>query len=433
MEEMIKSPFAFFADVQETYEEAVQKSADENKSFAKTKHFRMDSAGTYPIRILPLAPTQQPDGSYIMERKGYEYPTKTQLLKLENEKSKSKKDKYFYVPIVHSSFSGISVDLMDTYIKVATEMYADDEKLVKKIKSGSFEGGLKWNYQRAMYIIDLDNEKEGIQLLSLSNSQYKDLEAIKLLTWEKLVKQNPKAPCPISSFANAYAVEITRKEENGKTSYSFSIDTISGAKVLTEENLKSLMDMPRLPEVLYRYTRYQLEATIAFLKQYDANNDINVMDSEEIKDAIVKIGLKLPADDKSHFSMTKSSSSNEEDNVDKALDNLWNKLNDLEDAGLDEDSDEYKDLRDDICNFTKKFVVNVYNMRSKTNKEILEDIERKVENGEFGKNNENLPEDESDQDEEDGSSGKRNEYNEDTNEPALQSRRASRPSKRSIR
>lgn len=64
MEEMIKNPYALFAENQETYEEAVKKSTDESQSFQRTKHFRMDSAGTYTVRILPLAPD---DLSYIWD------------------------------------------------------------------------------------------------------------------------------------------------------------------------------------------------------------------------------------------------------------------------------------------------------------------------------------------------------------------------------
>lgn len=44
MEEMIRNPYALFAENQETYEEAVKKSTDESQSFQRTKHFRMDSA-----------------------------------------------------------------------------------------------------------------------------------------------------------------------------------------------------------------------------------------------------------------------------------------------------------------------------------------------------------------------------------------------------
>lgn len=51
----------------------------------------MDSAGTYTVRILPLAPVEQPDGSYKLERKGYEYPVKTQVLKLDNPRPTGKK------------------------------------------------------------------------------------------------------------------------------------------------------------------------------------------------------------------------------------------------------------------------------------------------------------------------------------------------------
>ena len=39
MEEMIKNPYALFAENQETYEEAVKKSTDESQSFQRTKHF----------------------------------------------------------------------------------------------------------------------------------------------------------------------------------------------------------------------------------------------------------------------------------------------------------------------------------------------------------------------------------------------------------
>lgn len=143
MEEMIKNPYALFAENQETYEEAVKKSTDESQSFQRTKHFRMDSAGTYTVRILPLAPAEQPDGSYKLERKGYEYPVKTQVLKLDNPRPTGKKDKQFFVNICHSSYAGLSVDLIDTYLQVAENKYGSDEKLMKKIKGSGFDGGSK--------------------------------------------------------------------------------------------------------------------------------------------------------------------------------------------------------------------------------------------------------------------------------------------------
>ena len=63
------------------------------------------------------------------------------------------------------------------------------KKLMKKIKGSGFDGGLKWNSQRAMYILDLDNREEGIHLLILSYSQYKDLEDRKLAIWKKLLEK----------------------------------------------------------------------------------------------------------------------------------------------------------------------------------------------------------------------------------------------------
>lgn len=116
-----------------------------------------------------------------------------------------------------------------------------------------------------MYVIDLDNTGDGIQILQLSYSQYKDLEERKLNLWAKLNKNGKNVPCPISSIDSAYPVEITRKSENNKPAYSFNIDTVSDKDVLDEETLAQLIDMPRLPEQIYRYTRYHWKPLLLIL------------------------------------------------------------------------------------------------------------------------------------------------------------------------
>lgn len=454
MEEMIKSPLDLFVGVQETYEEALKKSTEESSSFAKTKHFRMDSVGTYSVRILPLAPTQQPDGTYALDRKGYEYPTKTQLLRLVNPAPKSKKDQNFFVTVTQAKYVGLSVDLIDTYLEVAQEKYGDDEKLIKKINGSGFEGGLKWNSQRAMYVIDNENKKEGIQLLTLSYSQYKDLEERKLDIWKKLCKKNPKTPCPISSIQGAYPVEITRKEENKKTSYSFSIDTLSDTIALTEDEVQALLDTPRLPEVLYRYSRFHLEATIEFLKQYDEKNEIDIMGSKKIAEAIEKIKMELPADDKSHFSFDKKERKGEGDSEESGevtLDSLWNRWKDLNDKGIGDKSEEGQNLRDDIRAFIDDNDLRVRVTRGKSNQECLEEIEDALEAAKSAPQNEDEEEapaetpandgdaeeaksdnegKSEDDDNEAAETPARGEHNDDTNEPAVGSRRTARPVRR---
>ena len=454
MEEMIKSPLDLFVGVQETYEEALKKSTEESSSFAKTKHFRMDSVGTYSVRILPLAPTQQPDGTYALDRKGYEYPTKTQLLRLVNPAPKSKKDQNFFVTVTQAKYVGLSVDLIDTYLEVAQEKYGDDEKLIKKINGSGFEGGLKWNSQRAMYVIDNENKKEGIQLLTLSYSQYKDLEERKLDIWKKLCKKNLKTPCPISSIQGAYPVEITRKEENKKTSYSFSIDTLSDTIALTEDEVQALLDTPRLPEVLYRYSRFHLEATIEFLKQYDEKNEIDIMGSKKIAEAIEKIKMELPADDKSHFSFDKKERKGEGDSEESGevtLDSLWNRWEDLNDKGIGDKSEEGQNLRDDIRAFIDDNDLRVRVTRGKSNQECLEEIEDALEAAKSAPQNEDEEEapaevpandgdaeeaksenegKSEDDDDETAETPARGEHNDDTNEPAVGSRRTARPARR---
>lgn len=452
MEEMIKNPYALFAENQETYEEAVKKSTDESQSFQRTKHFRMDSAGTYTVRILPLAPAEQPDGSYKLERKGYEYPVKTQVLKLDNPRPTGKKDKQFFVNICHSSYAGLSVDLIDTYLQVAENKYGSDEKLMKKIKGSGFDGGLKWNSQRAMYILDLDNREEGIHLLILSYSQYKDLEDRKLAIWKKLLEKNPKCLCPISSLEDAFPVEITRKEENKKTTYTFNIDTISGAEPLSEEEVSSLLETQRIPAAIYRYSRFHMEATIEFLKQYDAKMEMDVMSSKEITEAIEKIKMELHPDDKSHFSFDKKehNSGDNEEPSDNELDSLWNLWEKLNERGIGDKSEEGQDLRDAIREYIDANELNVRVTRGKTNEDLLNDIEDALEVAKDGSNNEDdgtqsdtKPEDtplEPEPEEEPAPTlapthavRRRGEHNDDTNEPAanpVRERRAARPERR---
>ena len=452
MEEMIKNPYALFAENQETYEEAVKKSTDESQSFQRTKHFRMDSAGTYTVRILPLAPAEQPDGSYKLERKGYEYPVKTQVLKLDNPRPTGKKDKQFFVNICHSSYAGLSVDLIDTYLQVAENKYGSDEKLMKKIKGSGFDGGLKWNFQRAMYILDLDNREEGIHLLILSYSQYKDLEDRKLAIWKKLLEKNPKCLCPISSLEDAFPVEITRKEENKKTTYTFNIDTISGAEPLSEEEVSSLLETQRIPAAIYRYSRFHMEATIEFLKQYDAKMEMDVMSSKEITEAIEKIKMELHPDDKSHFSFDKKerNSDDNEEPSDNELDSLWNLWEKLNERGIGDKSEEGQDLRDAIREYIDANELNVHVTRGKTNEDLLNDIEDALEVAKDGSNNEDdntqndtKPEDtplEPEPEEEPEPTPtpthtvrRRGEHNDDTNEPAanpVRERRAARPERR---
>lgn len=448
MEEMIKSPLDLFADVQETYEEALQKSADESKSFTKTKHFRMDSVGTYSVRILPLAPTKQSDGAYKLDRKGYEYPTKTQLLKLTNPNPKSKKDQNFYVTVTHADYVGLSVDLIDTYIQVAEEKYGDDEKLMKKINGSGFEGGLKWSSQRAMYVFDTNKKDEGIQLLTLSYSQYKDLEDRKIAVWNKLRNKDPKTFCPISSIKGAYPVEISRKEENRKITYTFNVDVLANTMPLSEAELQSLLDTPRIPEVLYRYSRFHLEATIEFLKQYDEKNEMDVMSSKAITEAIEKIKMELPADDKSHFSFDKKDHEDGEGSSEEAtIDTLWKRWEDLNERGIGDKSDEGQELRDDIRAFIDDNDLHVRVVRGKSNQDLLEAIEDALEAVKSGDEDEEdeqednvssipepdplpAPEPEEEEDEEASAAPARGEHNDDTNEPAVGSRRSARPTRR---
>lgn len=461
-QENARSLFDVFAASQETFEDAKKKSSEESSK--RASFFRFAKDGTYPIRILPLAPVQDKDGNFLpLERKGYEYPLRSLMLKIENPNKLVKgKPAITYVTVCNAkyAFKEIEADLIDTYVKVACEKYADDDKLCKKLREGSFSGGLKWDSRRCMYIIDLDKPEDGIQILQLSYSQYKDLEERKLNIWAKFNKNGKKVPCPISSIDAAFPVEVIRKTENSKASYSFNIDTLSGQDVLEEVILQRLIDMPRLPEQIYRYTRYHLEATIAYLNQLDEKFDIEVMDEEDIQNCIAQIKTLLPADDQSHFTLGEGSAADDDQSATLDIDSLWDRYDALCKEDLDDQTAEGQELRTDIMAFIDANKLNVKVTRKKSNEDILNEIEDELDKAPADSDNEpedddddrtaapardddnddddNEPEDPSDDEDETPASepepapaSRRRDRNDDTNEPAARgSRRGARPPRR---
>lgn len=456
------SALDIFASTQETFEEAKKKSSEESSN--RVNYLRFKDDGTYTVRILPLAPVIDADGNVLpMERKGYEYPLRTLMLKIAGTATdKQGNPKITYVSVCnakHTFKDKLEADLIDTYLSRACEMYANDEALCEKLRGGSYNGGLRWDYKRCMYVIDNDNASEGIKILQLSFAQYKDLEERKLNIWNKLNKNGKNVPCPISSIQNAYPVEIVRKTENKKPSYSFNIDTLSGQQPLNEEDCQKLLDMPRLPETLYRYTRFHLEATIAYLNQVDEQYDIDVMQDEAVQNCIEQIKCLLPADDQSHFSMDRKGSDGDSEtgNTDVSIDSLWDLYDHLEDEGLDDKSEEGQNLRTSIKEYIEAKGLDIRISHTKSNLDLLEAIEdslsekkeeeapkeekaapkrkpaaKAVEEPEEEINDDEpaAPSTEEEEPEEETPSRER-ERNDDTNEPAARpSRRSARPQRR---
>ena len=159
-----KSLEDLFSEAQETLEEAQARRAEEEASFSKVKYFTMDKERTYRIRILPLPPTSP--------RRGYEYPLHEYMMKIKNPAN----GKIRYINACRATEAGLSVDLIDTYRKLALKEVKGDKDMEDKIKGGSFGGGLGIDYKHAMYIYDLDNRDDGMLLWKASNGQFKALE-----------------------------------------------------------------------------------------------------------------------------------------------------------------------------------------------------------------------------------------------------------------
>ena len=369
-----------FLNSQESYQEAQARAAEENKSFVKTEFFRMDKLGVYRLRILPVAP--HADGT--TDRKAYEYPVHQLLLELEKPTTGTKAQ-YMYVSVPRATDAGYSLDIIDTYRKAAITSANEngDEKLAEKIAGGSFGGGLKFGYGHALYVYDMDERAKGIQLLTLSHSQYKDLDERKFKLWSKKLAQNPSYPCPVSSVYNAYPIEIEKKKSGNKTEYLINIDNESDTDVLSKEELTALLNAPRIPEIIYRYSRYQFEATIEFLKQCDKKYGLGVMELEEMKEAVETLRAELSKEDASSFTFDKRSkdSKNNAENSAIGLDDLFDRFDELQEQGLGDKTEEGQELRTLIRGFIEQEKLGIRVTRSTTNQDLLDQIEEAVQGG----------------------------------------------------
>lgn len=369
------SAFEAFQQTQLTFAEAEEKAKQEAGA-PKVDRFRIGEDGEYVIRILPLAPSFDNEGNILpMDRKGYEYAVHQFFLgiKVPSKKGKTKK---ISIPVIRTTDKevGYSVDILDAYVKIAKEMYADDNDLVKLLSSSSYEGGIRWNYQHAIMVLDVSSDKErakGPQLWQCSHSQYKDIDAAKMRLWKEL-REEGQETCPISGFTDAYPVKVIRTTTNNKTEYKVEI----GRKTvdIKEEEAEKLLELPRIPEQLYRYTRYQLEATLVFLEQYDQEHGMEVCKEPDFVEIVEKLKGELSADDTSHFDL--ANATNKDNGKDEVtLDSLYAEYDAIVDQGLNEKSEEYQELREKIRQFIEDKGLDVRISRTKNNLQLLEEIE----------------------------------------------------------
>lgn len=176
-------------------------------------------------------------------------------------------------------------------------------------------------------------------------------------------------------------MEIEKKKNGQKTEYVISIDNESDTDELSIEELTALMNTPRLSEAVVRYTRYQFGATIEFLKQCDVKYGLQVMDTDEMKEAIARLEKAIPKTDTSSFSFdkrNKDAKENEESGA-LSLDMLFDRFDALQDRSLGDKTEEGQELRGMIRTFIEQEKLDIRVTRTTTNAALLEMIEKEMQ------------------------------------------------------
>ncbi|MCY1134020.1 hypothetical protein OWT79_10460 [Bacteroides fragilis] len=193
----------------------------------------------------------------------------------------------------------------------------------------------------------------------------------------KKLTKNPAYPCPISSIRDAYPIEIEKKRNGSKTEYLINIDNESEPDILSKEELTLLLNTPRIPEVTLRYSRYQFEATLEFLKQCDVKYGLQIMQSSDMQEAIETLCAELPKDDTSTFSFDKRTKDAKENAATNALslDFLYERFEELQEQSLGDKTEEGQELRGMIRSYIEQEKLPVRVTRSTTNQMLLDMIE----------------------------------------------------------
>lgn len=368
-----------------TYDQVVERVKEE-QTRTQVDRFRMGEDGDYAVRILPLAPYLTASGEIDETKKlrpSFEYPLQQMFLDIKGEaKKKGGKPSIISVPVVRATQEGVgkSVDLIDTYKKLVKELYPEDKDLIEKMNANSFQNkaSLKWSGYRVMYVFDADAKKRTPLLWQTSYPQYAEICDRQIALWDKLKKKDEDAEDPVASFGTSYLLEIKRKTEKTNTSYTFNIDMTSDDE-LDDKDLDALFAAPRIPDVIYRYGRYHFEATIEFLKQYDAEHDLDIMKEETMQNAIDQLKGELDPNDQGHFDL--STAGKDSDGKSKiTFEQLNDRYNSLVDRDLADDSEEGIDLREDIRAYCEENGLNVVMKHSMSTAEILDAVEEAEQN-----------------------------------------------------
>ena len=355
-----------------TLDDVEKQEAEEEKArtagFVKIPFYSMKTPKTYKVRVLPLKPV----GDSV--QKGYTYPVHKMVVSV----ARNSGTKPMFVNITRPDYAGIDGDIGRLFRNAVLRL-ADDTKN-KELKEAVNHGmdGVKYRAKEIMYVIDVDTrvDKDGaplIQSLELSYTQAKDIRAQVKANWEDANKDGEKDQCPVSRIKDAYSLNIIKSGAGLETSYSFSLSRKNN-ETLTEEELIKWVGLPTIPEHFYTYTRYQHEALLAYLKQWENDHGLEITSTPEFIEMNEHVLSQIPESDKSHFAVSeKDSDVTEVGSV--QLDGLVELLDIIESEGLDErESEEAGKLRGDIGIFIEENSLKTTITRDKSNKELIDEI-----------------------------------------------------------
>jgi hypothetical protein len=242
--------------------------------------------GTNKIRVFPAHPDTDPDNLYAQKRVVSWVPFK------KDDGKESRR------PVENAKIhGGQEKDIIEEYIKFATEAIKSDRKLSSKDKAKKldaltdFKNGLapKGGYQ----LYAKKEDKDGKVVRGILEVTYGIKRKMDTVATSEL-EENPEAIDPIADPIEGSFLKITydsKKDNNNK--YTVVLDRKTST--LTEEDVEWLNEQKPLTELLTNvYNKRHFEKAVTGLELYDEKNGIGAFDTDEFQDLISELKALVP-------------------------------------------------------------------------------------------------------------------------------------------
>lgn len=263
----------------------IQEQNNEIASSSKKREYLKIKEGTNKIRIFPAHPNSDEKDRYAQKKYVAWLPYK-------NDEGKISSRSYMNAKV----HAGQKKDLIEEYVRVATEIIQVDKSLTTKDKAEKlnslvdFKKGIGHQGKYLAYAEEVGSGNRG--LIEFTFGVKKKLDAISLAE----IEEDSTAPDVISDPNEGYILTI--KYDTTKTNTEkYSVQLGRKVTPVSDESLDWWFEEDSIYEILHGNVNYHqgiIDSIKSGLEIYDEKNDLGIVNSNEFLDVFKELRAELP-------------------------------------------------------------------------------------------------------------------------------------------